>query len=460
MGTYFRYHMHSCFSLCDSTTRFKQYVDAVVEEGGKGIAISEHGNIFEWVAKKQYCDEKGIKYVHSMEAYLTQGLQFGKLKDNYHIILLAKNYKGVEEINRLFSLSYDEDHFYFKPRITFEEFMNISDNVITTSACLGGPLSKIPDTIASLENKIEELNKKLQAYSLEYNKAVMAKNASSEKGRKRIESLNKDISEAEEQIKIIQDNIQFLKDSYIPLLKKFDYLEVQYHVDSNDQKKINKMLYKYAKKYNKKLIAATDTHSMNKYEAECRKLLIIDKFKKDTSGEDSYEDEFDMTWKTYDELVDCFERQGALPKDVYMEAIENTNKLLDMIEEFELDRSFKYNDIPGVSDTKQALKERINERFVQKREAGIIPDNLVKVYLDRVREEFRVLDKIGMTGFILFMSNMMSWIREQGIPTSPCRGSVGGCLIAYIVDIIDLDPIKRNTVFSRFANEDRIELGD
>lgn len=457
--TCFRYHMHSNYSLCDSTTWYQRYVDEVVKEGGKGIAFSEHGNIFEWVAKKQYCDKNGIKYVHAIEFYLTQGDKFGNIRDNYHVIAMAKNYEGVKEINTLFSLSYQKDHFYFKPRITFEDFLNISDNVITTSACLGGPLNQIPKTITSLQTKISELDDSLKALSLEYNKAVVAKNATSSKGQKKIEKITQTIQNIEKEIKQYEENIDFLKKSYIPLLKKFDYLEIQSFINSDEQKEYNKLLYKYAKKYGKQLIAATDTHSMNQYEAECRKLLIKDRFKK--AGNDlPYEDDLDLTWKTYDELVDCFERQGALPKDVYMEAIENTNKLLDQIESFELDTSFKYNDIPGVVDTKAGLQQRINEKFIDKKNRGLIPKEDTKKYLERIREEFRVLDKIGMTGFILFMSDLVTWVRSKGIPIGPCRGSVGGCLIAYICDIIDLDPIKRNTVFSRFANEDRVELGD
>ena len=453
---YTRYHMHSFFSLLDSTTPFQRYVDLVAAEGGKAIAFTEHGNQWRWIAKKMYCDKKEIKYIHGMEAYLTQSDKFAKIRDNYHVVLLAKNLEGVEEINRLFSKSYD--NFYFKPRISFEDFLNISDNVITTSACLGGPLWQIPNTIRSLEDKIQKEDALIVAYNAEYNKLIASKQT--KKTEAKLQKLNETIQEKEAALKLLEENIQYLKDMYIPLLKKFDYLEVQHHVKSDEQKKANLMLWKYAKKYHKELIAGTDTHAVDDYGAECRILLMESKRKTGNVDFLSYEDEFDMTWKTYDELVAAYKAQGVLPEEVYMRAIENTNRMADRVEDFELDKSFKYNDIPGVDDTKQALKERINERFVQKRQAGIIPDNMVRIYLDRIREEFRVLDKIGMTGFILFMSNLMTFCRENNIPVSPCRGSVGGCLVAYIVDIIDLDPIKRKTVFSRFANEDRIELGD
>lgn len=458
--TYFRYHVHSSYSLCDSTTDFKKYVDAVAAEGGKAIAFTEHGNIFEWTKKKQYCDKKGIKFVYGIEAYLTLGAEFGKIKDNYHVVLLAKNYKGAQEINMLFSNSYEDDHYYYKPRITFDEFLNISDNVITTSACLGGPLYQIPKTIDKLTQKKSDIESSLKLILADYNKLVTGKNSNSAANIKKANKFEKQIEELKSEISNTEKAVEKMKESYIPLLKKFNYLEVQHHPESEEQKKYNVMLYKYAKKYGKKLIAGTDTHSFNAYEAECRKLFIEEKFNKGKVEKYPYEDCFDLTWKSYDELVECFKKQNALPEAVYLQAIDETNRLAEEIENFELDRNFKYNDIPGVEDTKAELMKRINERFIEKREKGIIPQKDCKAYLNRIREEFRVLDKIGMTGFILFMSNLMTWIREQKIPVSPCRGSVGGCLIAYIVDIIDLDPIQRNTVFSRFANEDRIELGD
>ena len=89
---------------------------------------------------------------------------------------------------------------------------------------------------------------------------------------------------------------------------------------------------------------------------------------------------------------------------------------------------------------------------------GIIQNN--PRYIQQIQEEMRVFKKIGMIGFMLFMSELVSWCWEHNIPIGPCRGSVGGSVVAYITDIIDVDPIVWNTVFSRFANEDRREIGD
>ena len=390
MCNYVVYHLHTELSLLDSCTNYKLYVDKAVELGQKAICFTEHGNIYNWIEKKMYANSKGLKYLHGIEIYLTEALQvyddesgkYKKVRDNYHTILIAKNYEGFEEINELFDLSTQEDHFYFKPRISFDEFKNISDNVIKISACLASPLNRLRDE---------------------------------------------------------------------SLISYYDFLEVQPHVNSSEQKEYNKWLYEMSKKYNKPLIAGTDTHSINYYKAECREILLQGK-----GIEFSNEDTFDLTYKSYDELVDMFKQQNVLDEAKYLEAINNTNVMADMVTDFELDTSFKY---PVLYDNEEeVLKKRINRMYKDKCNRGVIkPDPR---YKEMVQEEMRVFKKIGMVGFILFMSELVCWCWDNGIPVGFCRGSVGGSMIAYLTDIIDVNPLTWHTIFSRFANESRKEIGD
>lgn len=414
MGNYTVYHLHTELSLLDSCTNFKLYVDKAKELGQFAICFTEHGNCYDWIEKKEYCEEQGIKYLHGVEAYLTKELfeypeipdewyeaHLGcdeketqeelsefleenkkKVRDNYHTILIARNYEGVKEINSLLDKSTQDDHFYYKNRISFNEFKNISDNVIKISACLASPLNKLRDET---------------------------------------------------------------------LIPYYDYLEIQPHINSEEQKEYNQWLYQMATKYNKPLIAGTDTHSLNKYKAECRSILQKAKHIVFTN-----EDKFDLTYKSYDELIDMFKMQGALPEEVYLEAIENTNKMAESVETFELDKSFKY--AKCYDDDEAVLKQRVNEGYKDKVRRGVIKKD--PQYSINVKEEFRVFKKIGMLGFMLFMSDLVRWCWANGIPIGYCRGSVGGSTIAYLTDIIDVDPVVWHTVFSRFANEDRKELGD
>ena len=381
-NNYVCYHLHTELSLLDSCTNYKLYADRAKELGQTAIGFSEHGNCYNWIEKKEYCESLGLKYIHGIEIYLTEHIE-PKVRDNYHTILIAKDYEGVKIINSLFSLSTEPSHFYYKPRLSFDEFKDISsEHVLRISACLASPLNKLRDE---------------------------------------------------------------------SLIQYYDYLEIQPHVNSDAQKEYNLWLYEMSKKYHKPLIAGTDTHSINQYKAECRSLLQTAK-----KIEFTNEDEFDLTYKNYNELCEMFERQGVLPKDIYLEAIENTNAMAATIQEFKLDKTFKY--AKCYEDDELELKRRCNERYKDKIARGVIKPN--KQYIDNVREEFRVFKKIGMLGFMLFMSDLVGWCWQNGIPIGFCRGSCGGSTIAYLIDIIDVDPVVWHTVFSRFANENRQELGD
>ena len=387
MSNYVVYHLHDEMSLLDSVTKFTDYVDMAIENNMKAIACTNHGNIYHWIERVLYCQEKGIKYLHGCEVYLTESLE-EKIRDNYHTVLIAKNKEGIKELNTLVGLATRKDHMYYKPRLSFEEFLNISDNIIKISACLQSPLNR-------------------------YNKNSLL---------------------------------------YEKVSKHYDYYEIQYH-DCDDQREYNYYLYGLSKKNNIPLIVGTDTHSSNKYKAECRTMR---QYSKNITFEN--EDEFDLTFKNYQQLLDMFKLQnGNIPKEDILKAINNTNIMADSCDEIILDTSFKY---PILSDNdEETLKQRVNKMYAEKVEKGII-DGSNPQYIENIHEEFRVLKKIGMLSFMLFMSEMIEWCEDNGIPTCPCRGSVGGSTLAYIIGITDVNPIIWKTYFSRFANEDRKEIGD
>lgn len=391
-NNYVVYHLHTEQSLLDSCTNYKDYVDKAVELGQKAIAFSEHGNVFNWVEKKMYCDAKGIKYIHGVECYLTEQLE-PKVRDNYHTILLAKNYEGVKEINRLCYIASQPNHFYYRPRLSFDEFLGISDNVIKISACLASPLN-------------------------EWRK----------------------------------NYLHLTTSAFTKIAMHYDYLEIQPH-DFEEQIEFNTFLIDVSLKIGTPLIAGTDTHSLNQYKAECRTMLQYSK-----NIDFGNEDTFDLTYKSYDELCDMFEKQG-LDKEIYLEAINNTNIMAESVEDFELDTSFKYPILYGEQD-EQILPERLREKYKEKVTKGIIDKSKAKEYGDKIKEELAVFHKVGMSGFMLFMSELVSWCWENDIPIGYCRGSVGGSEVAYLSDITDVDPVVWHTMFSRFCNEHRKEIGD
>ena len=384
-------HLHTFRSLLDSVTSFNAYVDHGAELGMKAIACTEHGNIYNWIKKSLYAKEKGLKYLHGCEVYLTKQLE-PKIRDNMHTILIAKNAAGVQELNRLVSISNDKNHFYYKPRLSFDEFTHISPNIITTSACLAGPLNNIEETDPWFDE----------------------------------------------------------------LLRRYDYLEVQPHENSSEQKFLNQRLADIAKQKGIPLICGTDTHALSEYEAECRKIVMARKHIIYAA-----EDEFDLTMHSYDEVKHKFELQGVLNSEQIDEAMNSTNEVADMCDEIEIDRTIKYPVLHGSVDEDVRVYHQTVDRMLEDEiNDGTIPETEVPAFRESVAEENRVFEKIGMCGFMLFMHEIIEWCHNNGIITGPGRGSVSGSRIAYVLDITDVDSEKFQTIFSRFANENRVEQGD
>ena len=388
--SYTVYHLHSDLSLLDSCSNFSEYVALAKAQGMTAIASTEHGIPRSWVEKKILCDTVGIKFIHGVEIYITMSLG-EKVRDNYHTVLLAKNMDGIHELNQLIELSTRPDHFYYNNRISAEEFLAISPNIIKISACLASPLSRLDPS----------------------------------------------------------------DPMYLRLAKHYDFLEVQHH-NVPDQAAYNKRLLQLSRQLGKPLIAGTDTHSSTEYKAVCRDIIMEYK-EQHYPGEEG----FDLVWQTEDSLINAYESQGALPRNVYMEAIANTNVMADMVEDFQLDKSPKY---PVLYGSPEADEKKLNEitwkMLDEKIASGVIPQEQADAFRRDCAEELEAFHQTNMSGFMLSMSEIISWCRNNGLPIGPCRGSVGGSRVAYVTDIIDLNPVTYNTVFSRFCNSARVELGD
>ena len=386
------YHCHSEYSLLDSCTKYRDYVDLAVQNHQPALSVSEHGKPLNWTEKWAACRDAGIRYIHSVEIYLTETLDpERRVRDNYHTVLMARNMDGLRELNSLVSRSCDADHFYYTNRLSFDEFLDMSPNILSTSACLASPLNKLPPDHPYYER----------------------------------------------------------------LARKYDFLEIQAH-HHPDQVAFNRRLFDLSKRLCKPLIAGTDTHSSTPYKAECRAILLASKHK--SYGD---EDTFDLTYKTLDELREMFRTQDALPEEVWMQAILNTNSLMDLTEEIELDTSIKYPILYGSREAdSQKFVETVERKLEEKLQTGVIPKEQEQAFREAIPEELRVFQKLQMDGFMLSMSELICWCKEQGMAIGTARGSVGGSRIAYVTDIIDLNPETWHTVFSRFCNEDREEIGD
>lgn len=394
MDIYTILHSHTMLSnattTIDSVTGFQDYVDKAKECGMKALAISEHGNILEWWHKKCAIEKAGMKYIHAVEAYVTYSLK-EKIRDNYHCLLIAKNYEGFLELNKLISNSFNkhDNHFYYSPRITYDELKNTSDNIIVSTGCLGGILNKADENL-------------------------------------------------------YLDFIDWLIQN-----KSRCFLEIQHH-NVDEQIAYNKKLINLSKRFNIPLLATTDTHCLNNIHVKGREILQLAKNIK-------FEEEsgWDLTFKTYDELCAAFEKQG-ISASVYKVALENTNKIADMVEPFDLDKNTKY---PKIYDNpEQTFKNKINQGIREHREVlSQYPKQKVK---DIVNEEFEVYKKVGAIDFMLLEVYLREWEKQNGIQCGFGRGSVSGSMIAYLLDVTQMNSLKFNLNFFRFLNPNRVSNAD
>ncbi len=376
----------------DSVTKFEDYVSLAKSYGMTALGGSEHGSVFMHAKRKDLVEAAGMKYVHSIEAYITMTLE-EKIRDSYHCILIAKNYEGFKEINRLVSSSFkrrNDNHFYYVPRISMSELERTSDNIIVTSACLGGILN----------SNVESHRERFLRFAVKNSHRV--------------------------------------------------YLEIQHHCVS-DQMNYNMMLWDLAIEYDLKLIAGTDTHSLNETHAKGRAMLQKGK---GVRFED--EDGWDLVFKSYDELCEAYRRQGVLPEAVWLEAIENTNEVANQIEPFKVGTSIKY---PNVFEDPDAEFESLVMSCIDTHPFAL-KNHSREALVERVQEELDTYKTIGATPYMLLKYRLSQWEKQNGINIGYGRGSVSGSMIAYLLGVTDMDSVRFDLNFSRFLNRDRVSVAD
>ena len=388
-------HLHSMLSNAvtniDSVTAYSEYIQKAHDLGMRAMAFSEHGSVMGWVKKKLQMEELGMKYIHAEEFYLTQSLE-EKMRDNYHCLLIAKNYDGVMELNKLSTKSFNREDgsYYYAPRITIDDVKNTSDNIIVSTACLGGVLNKAP------------------------------------------EDVKKDFFE------------------WIVKNKHRCYLELQPHLD-DDQIRYNQSLWALSKSYGVPLVMCTDTHALNSTHVEGRTIL-----QKSKNIHFDGEDKFHLEMLSYEELVNLCRMQNALPISVYLEAIENTNRIADQIETFNLNYEYKYPHLWG-DNSEEVLREKIRDG-IKWRGVDKLPN--YQEYLDRIEYEMKAYIHNGAIDFMLLMEDIIAWCKTQDILVGYGRGSCNGSIVAYLLGITEMDSIKHGLNFDRFMNTERVSLSD
>jgi DNA polymerase-3 subunit alpha len=412
-------HVHSYYSLMDGLNSPAELVKAAKDAGQTALAITDHGTLSSHREMQIACKDQGIKPILGVEAYISPTDRFDRasktdksIQAYNHIILLAKNKKGLENINILQELAWNEG-FYHKPRIDREILNEYSEGVIVLSGCLNGLISK-----------------------------CIEKN---------------EFSEAKLILKDFKKN--FGEDFYI---------EVQAH----NPKEINEGLLSLADELKIKAVATGDAHFAKEEDRILEEAMLI----LSTSPKADKEADFEMSRQMKDmldrfnylypdrkisfvdynlfiqtraEIEADFNKAGINRTDIYT----NTMEIADKIEEYDFYQGLDLLPVP---------KTNADQKLRQMALEGLKRLNLDKeqVYLDRIEEELSIIKDKSFASYFLVVADMVNWAKDNNIMVGPGRGSAAGSLVCYALGITDVDPIEYDLLFFRFINPERNDFPD
>jgi len=389
-------HVHSHYSLLDGLPKISGILDYAQSLGMDSVAITDHGVMYGAIEFYKLASKKGIKPIIGSELYLA----FERMDQSrphiddkrYHIILLVKNETGYKNLVKLVTKAHLEG-FYYKPRIDQELLEKHAEGLICLSACLQG---KIPQLI--LAKKIEEAEKLAKRYQEIFGKGNF-------------------------------------------------YLELQHHPNIKEQAIVNKALISMSKKLGIPLVATNDSHYLKPEDAKAQDILMLINTgadKDDPERLTMMSDDFSM--KTPEKMIEDF-------KEV-PEAIENTQKIKELCNfNFELGKTILPKFEPPDEKTPNAYLRELCEQGLEKRYGS--PAKITPEIKERLEKELSIIEKTDFASYFLIVRDFVKWAKENKIVVGPGRGSVAGSLVAYLLEITEIDPLKYNLLFERFLTAER-----
>jgi len=415
-------HTHTYHSLLDGLTKIDDLVDNVKASGMEAVAITDHGTMSGAIEFFKEATSKGIKPILGIEAYVAARTRFDRDpsydKPRYHLVLLAKNQIGWQNLCSLTTKAWVEGQ-YYKPRIDHDIMAEHSEGIICLSGCAGSEISE------SIRAGDFEKAKELASWY----KSVYG------------------------------------EDFYLEL-QDHGHPECPNHWEV--QKEINDGLFRLHEELDIPMVVTCDSHYLTHENQDAHEILLC-------VGTGSYlNDEKRMSLKEFDLFVtdpkDIIERWGKIDPEIIL----NTKRVAEKVNfEFEFGKILipKFP-LPEGEETEKGFLDKLVFQGLGERYAGIpvdevkkmtIPEirkKLSKEVIERVDMELGVLDGMGYNGYFLIVQDFINWGKSQGIVFGPGRGSAGGSIIAYALHITDLDPLEYDLLFERFLNPDRISMPD
>lgn len=416
-------HLHSHYSLLDGAAKPEDIAKTCENLGYSSCAITDHGNISGAVTMSKTLSDLNIKPILGCELYVCNNAKLkSKEISNEHFLVLAKNKSGWQNLIKLVSESNKEDNFYRKPRVDFNILKNFSKDLIGFSGHPGSTLANV-------------LFKSKDAYNAKsYEDAAMLV-----------------LPDAKARaIKLVHEMKDIFSDFFIEIqLINKDFPCAQVIAD---------ILREVSKETKVKSIATADSHYTTKEQAVIQRILLCCNLRtnfKSVQEKIDKEEEFGLSgfFKTDRFHIPSLEEIQEVNTE---EEIENTQLVDSLCEKYSLANKPA---IPKFCENEfETLKEECRHGWQKYNLSS-------QEYLDRIQEEFKVIDGAGLSGYFLIVQDYVKWAQRQGNVITSSRGSVGGSLIAYLLGITHADPIKYGLFFERFYNvgrntADRISLPD
>ncbi len=429
-------HVHTEYSLLDGMIRVGDLVNYAKDNDLPAIAITDHGVMYSAVEFYELAEHKGINPLIGCEFYVHNGDIHTKEANNnplWHLILIAKNNQGYKNLIKLVSTAWCEG-FYYKPRINFELLQQYHEGLVCASACLGGEV---------LQNLLAGEKEKAKEAALKYK--------------------------------------ELFGDDY--------YIELQDH-GLDDQKKTNPDLIKIARELNIKMIITNDAHYLRKEDADAQDTLLCLQTNANKDDEKRFSfpnNEFYV--KTKEEMRQAF---SWMDDDTFEECCANTEEIADKCNvEIELHNApLPHYDVPDEFIVKSdSVDEDIIERLKKKNKTEVrdevleeaayiqgiekylehvVLEGLKKRYgdpvpesiIERAKYELDVINQMGFPAYFMITWDFIHFAKTHDIPVGPGRGSAAGSVVAYALEITDIDPIYHKLLFERFLNPERFTMPD